>query len=198
VKPRFFRHPTALVESISIGDGTRVWAYVHVMKGARVGRDCNIGDHAFLESGVRVGNNVTIKNGVMLWEGVVIRDNAFIGPGAIFSNDLAPRSPRFPGAAARYATKKWLQPTQVEEGASIGASATILCGVRLGRFCMVGAGAVVTRDVPPHTLVVGSPARPTGEVCRCGARLHFTRDHARCPQCRLRFVRKRGRVSHAD
>jgi UDP-2-acetamido-3-amino-2,3-dideoxy-glucuronate N-acetyltransferase len=160
-----------LVESAAIGQGTRIWAFAHVLKGARVGRHCNIGDHCFIEGGARIGNNVTVKNGVAVWEGVVVRDNAFIGPFAVFTNDLVPRSPRFPGAAMRYESKAWLSRTVLEEGASIGANATILCGLRIGRFAMIAAGAVVTRDVPPHALMVGVPARQAAWVCECGTRL---------------------------
>jgi acetyltransferase-like isoleucine patch superfamily enzyme len=188
MKAGFFQHPSALVESAAIGRGTRIWAYVHVLKGARVGRDCNIGDHCFIEGGARVGDNVTVKNGVAIWEGVALRDNAFVGPCAVFTNDLAPRSPRFPGAARRYQSKAWLSRTVVEEGASIGANATILCGLRIGRFAMVAAGAVVTRDVPAYALIVGLPARQTGWVCECGARLTVSASGAAtCPQCRLRY-----------
>ena len=189
MKDGFFHHPTALVESAAIGQGTRIWAYAHVLQGARVGRDCNIGDHCFIEGGAQLGNNVTVKNGVAIWEGVVVRDNAFLGPCAVFTNDLAPRSPRFPGAARRYQSKAWLSRTIVEEGASIGANATILCGLRIGRFAMIAAGAVVTRDVPEHALMLGVPARQTGWVCDCGARLAVDDSGAAsCPACRLRYV----------
>jgi len=102
MKAGFFKHPSALVESTAIGAGTRIWAFAHVLRGARLGRHCNIGDHCFVEGGARIGDNVTIKNGVAIWEGIVVRDNAFVGPFAVFTNDLAPRSPRFPAAARRY------------------------------------------------------------------------------------------------
>lgn len=184
MKTGFFQHPSALVESAAIGRGTRIWAFAHVLKGAQVGRDCNIGDHCFLEGGARIGDNVTVKNGVAIWEGVVVRDNAFIGPFAVFTNDLEPRSPRFPGAARRYQSKAWLSRSVVEEGASIGANATILCGLRIGRFAMIGAGAVVTRNVPAYALMVGVPARQAGWVCECGARLAGgAGGTATCPKC---------------
>ncbi len=184
----FFEHPSALVESAAIGRGTRIWAFAHVLKGAQVGRHCNIGDHCFIEGGAQIGDGVTVKNGVAIWEGVVVRDNAFIGPFAVFTNDLAPRSPRFPGAARRYQSKAWLSRTVVEQGASIGANATILCGLRIGRFAMIAAGAVVTRDVSAHALMVGVPARQTGWVCECGTRLAVDgRGLASCPTCHLRF-----------
>ncbi len=188
MKTDFFQHPSALVESAAIGKGTRIWAYAHILKGARVGCDCNIGDHCFLEGGARIGNNVTVKNGVAIWEGVVVRDNAFIGPFAVFTNDLAPRSPRFPGAARRYESKAWLSRTVVEQGASIGANATILCGLRIGRFALIAAGAVVTRDVPAYALMIGVPARQAGWVCECGSRLAEGGGKTpTCPKCRRRY-----------
>jgi len=188
MKPAFFQHPSALVESAAIGAGTRIWAFAHVLKGARVGRHCNIGDHCFIEGGARVGDNVTVKNGVALWDGVVVGDNAFVGPFAVFTNDLAPRSPRFPAAARRYQSKGWLSRTVVAEGVSIGANATIRCGLRIGSFAMIAAGAVITRDVPAYALMVGVPARQMGWVCQCGARLAVDdKGKASCPTCRLRY-----------
>jgi acetyltransferase-like isoleucine patch superfamily enzyme len=196
VKPKFFQHPHALVESTAIGAGTRIWAFAHVMKGARIGRHCNIGDHAFIESGARVGDNVTIKNGVTIWEGVEVCDNAFLGPNASFTNDLCPRSPRFRAATKRYADKRnWLLKTVVGEGASVGANATILCGITIGKFAMIGAGAVVTKDVPPFALVLGVPASVCGFVCECGQRLVFSENKARCPACGSRYKKAGCKVS---
>lgn len=180
----FFAHPTALVESDSIGDGTRVWAYAHVMSGAIVGSQVNIGDHAFVEAGAVVGDNVTIKNAVCIWEGIKIQDNVFVGPRVTFTNDRYPRSPRTPGLEERYAAKEnWLVETLVGHGCSIGASATIGPGVKLGTGCMVGAGAMVTTDVPPFALVVGTPARQIGDVCQCGIKLRGKFDTTDCESC---------------
>src|SRR6266545_2030661 len=153
-----FIHRTALVETEQIGENTRIWAYSHILSGVRIGQNCNIGDHCFIEGGVSIGNNATIKNGNMIWEGVTIEDGVFIGPHVFFTNDLYPRSPRLPQASYRYHDKEnWLRPTCVKQGASLGAAAVILAGVTIGRFSMVGAGAVVTRDVPDYALVRGNP-----------------------------------------
>ena len=167
-----FVHHLALCESDTIGAGTRIWAFAHVMKAAQVGKDCNIGDHAFIESGARIGDRVTIKNGVMIWNGITIEDDVFIGPGAVFINDRFPRSPRMArtiAVARRYSDEAhWLARTHVERGASIGAAAVVGSGVRIGAFASVGAGAVVTKNIPAHRLVLGVPAREVGWVCICG------------------------------
>lgn len=147
---QYFKHENAIVESENIGAGTRVWAFVHILPGARVGVDCNLCDQVFIENDVVVGDRVTIKSGVQLWDGVRIEDDVFIGPNATFTNDPFPRSKRFP---EKYAV------TVVQKGASIGANATILPGVIIGRNAMVGAGSVVTKDIPPNAIVAGNPAR---------------------------------------
>lgn len=144
-----FVHPQGLCESDSVGDGTRIWAFAHVLPGARIGRDCNICDHVFIENDVVVGDRVTIKCGVQLWDGVRLEDDVFVGPNVTFTNDPFPRSKVYPERFAQ---------TVVARGASIGANATILPGVRIGANAMVGAGAVVTRDVPANAVIVGNPA----------------------------------------
>src|ERR1700761_3859061 len=137
----FFVHELGRCESAHVGDGTRVWAYAHVLPGARIGADCNICDQVFIENDVVVGDRVTVKCGVQLWDGLRVENDVFIGPNATFTNDRFPRSKQYPEKFAE---------TVVEQGASVGANATILPGLRLGRHCMVGAGAVVTRSVPPY------------------------------------------------
>lgn len=161
---RYFKHPNALVESSDIGEGTRIWAFAHVMDGAHIGAGCNLCDHVFVESEVVIGNRVTVKNGVALWDGVVLEDGVFVGPFATFTNDKNPR------AAVRKSRKEFL-PTRVRMGASIGANATLLCGITVGRHAFVGAGAVVTRDVGDYAIVVGNPAREVGYMCECGRKL---------------------------
>jgi acetyltransferase-like isoleucine patch superfamily enzyme len=150
-----FQHPAAIVESTDIGPDTRIWAFVHILPGARIGAECNICDHVFIEGDVVVGNRVTVKSGVQLWDGVVLEDDVFVGPNATFTNDPFPRS-------RHHQTK--IPRTTVKAGASIGANATILPGVTIGERAMVGAATVVTRDVPPDTIVVGNPARIAGYV----------------------------------
>ena len=166
-----FIHPQALIETDDIGEGTRIWAFCHVLAGASVGRNCNLGDHAFVENGVTIGDECVIKNGVSIWTGVTLEDRVFVGPNAAFTNDLVPR--------ARIRREAFDQ-TLVKEGASIGANATLVCPLVVGRYALVGAGAVVTRDVPDFGLVVGNPARLVGYVCRCGERLVFTEGQAGC------------------
>ncbi len=151
----YFVHSLGCCESTNVGAGTRVWAYAHVLPGARIGADCNICDQVFIENDVVVGDRVTVKCGVQLWDGLRIEDDVFIGPNATFTNDRFPRSKQYPESFPQ---------TVVEQGASIGANATILPGLRLGRHCMIGAGAVVTRSVPPFAIVVGNPARIAGYV----------------------------------
>ena len=184
-----FIHPTAIVETQQIGQGTRIWAFAHVMKDVSIGANCNIGDHCFIESGVVVGNNVTIKNGNMIWEGVSLEDGVFVGPHVFFTNDLYPRSPRLPQAKKRYSSRRWLLPTLVGRGASLGAGAIILAGITIGEFSMVAAGAVVTRDVRPYALVIGNPARVRGWVCQCGQPLEFRKGTATCGDCGLNFFK---------
>jgi UDP-2-acetamido-3-amino-2,3-dideoxy-glucuronate N-acetyltransferase len=161
-----FIHPLAIVECDSIGEGTRIWAYAHVMRQCQIGRDCNLGEGVFVETSHPIGDHVVIKNGVAVWEKVCLEDRVFVGPSAVFTNDRLPRAdPRF-----KSGIDAW-HPTRVQTGATIGANATIVCGITLGRWSMVAAGAVVTRDVADHVLVMGNPARPAGFVCECGLRL---------------------------
>lgn len=188
-----FVHPLALCESERVGAGTRVWAFAHVMSGARLGKDCNIGDHAFIESGAILGDGVVVKNGAMIWDGVTIEDAAFIGPAVVFTNDRFPRSRRSPVAARRYArAENWREDTLVRRGASIGARAVILCGITVGEYACVAAGAVVTRDVSDHALVAGHPARAIGWVCACGHRLSKT---LLCEACNRSHVLEGERLS---
>jgi len=151
----FFVHPQALCESVHVGPRTRIWAFAHVLPGARIGADCNLCDGVFVENEVVVGDRVTVKCGVQLWDGVCLGDDVFVGPNATFTNDRFPRSRQYPAEFPK---------TIVEPGASIGANATLLPGLTIGRGAMIGAGAVVTRSVPPNAIVVGNPGRIVGYV----------------------------------
>jgi acetyltransferase-like isoleucine patch superfamily enzyme/dTDP-4-dehydrorhamnose 3,5-epimerase-like enzyme len=150
-----FQHAQAIVETPNVGEGTRIWAFAHVLPGAKIGRECNICDHTFIENDVVIGDRVTIKCGVQLWDGVLIEDDVFVGPNATFTNDPFPRSRQRPAQFSR---------TVIRKGASIGANATVLPGVTVGKHAMIGAGAVVTGDVPARAIVVGNPARIQGYV----------------------------------
>jgi len=183
--PSVFVHPNALCESDDVGPRTRVWAFAHVMLGAVVGEDCNVCDHAFIEGGARIGDRVTVKNNVLLWDKVTVEDDVFLGPNVVFTNDLEPR-------VAFKKSPEEFTPTWVRRGASIGANATIVCGVTIGEQSMVGAGSVVTHDVPRHALVLGTPARQNGWVCVCGARLG---DDLICARCGRRYERSSSGLS---
>ena len=164
MEKKYFVHPNALVESDDIGEKTRIWAFAHVLKNVKIGEDCNLCDYVFVESGVTIGNRVTIKNGISLWEGLVVEDDVFLGPNAVFTNDMFPRSKRHSG--------QFLS-TLLKKGASVGANATILCGITLGRYCLVGAGSVVTKSVPDFALVTGNPAKFRYWVGKTGEKLIF-------------------------
>jgi UDP-2-acetamido-3-amino-2,3-dideoxy-glucuronate N-acetyltransferase len=169
-------HPTAIVdEGASIGDGSRVWHWVHICAGARIGRDCSFGQNVFVGNDVVVGNNVKVQNNVSIYDAVTLEDDVFCGPSMVFTNVFNPRS-----AVSR---RSEYRRTRVAKGASIGANATIICGHDIGEYAFIGAGAVVTSDVPPHALMMGVPARRTGWMCRCGVRLPASRGQVACSQC---------------
>ncbi len=161
-KKNFFVHPYAVVESKNIGEGTRIWAWTHILPGAKIGKGCNIGEHCYIENKVEIGDFCTIKNGVAIWDGVKIEDHVFIGPQVVFTNDKYPRS----------RNKDWeMKETLIGRYASCGAGAIILCGIKVGKFSMVGAGAVVTKDVPDFAIVTGNPAKIVGYARMCGVPL---------------------------
>lgn len=162
--PSVFVHPRGLCETEAVGPRTRIWAFAHVLSGAQIGADCNVCDHAFVEGGAKLGDRVTVKNAVLIWDGVTVEDEVFLGPNMVFTNDLRPR-------ATVKKNRGQFVPTVVRRGATIGANATVVCGTTIGEHAFVAAGAVVTRDVAPHALVAGSPARRLGWVCTCGESL---------------------------
>jgi UDP-2-acetamido-3-amino-2,3-dideoxy-glucuronate N-acetyltransferase len=172
----YFVHKSSYIdEGAEIGLGTKIWHFCHVMPRARIGERCNIGQNVLVASDVILGNNVKIQNNVSLYTGVVVEDDVFLGPSMVFTNVINPRS--------HVNRKSEYKKTLVCKGASIGANATIVCGVTLGKYCFVGAGSVVTRDVPDYALVYGSPAYVRGWMCQCGEQLKFENDRAVCEVC---------------
>ncbi len=170
-----FKHKTACVDSgAKIGSGTKIWHFSHISGKARIGRDCKIGQNVYIADNVVVGNNVKIQNNVSLYEGVTLDDNVFCGPSCVFTNIINPRClvPRN--------SKEFFQPTHVKNGASIGANATIICGVTIGAHAFIGAGAVVTKNVPDYGLVYGNPARLHGWMCSCGEKLKSGKSKGKC------------------
>jgi len=159
----YYAHPTAVIESQDIGAGTKIWHFAHVRRGSRIGRGCTIGKSVYIDIGAEIGENVKIQNFVSVYRGVTLEDDVFVGPSATFTNDLFPRS--------SFWSDEQVVPTRVCRGASIGANATVICGITIGKYAMVGAGSVVAEDVPAFALVLGNPARARGWACYCGRRL---------------------------
>jgi len=176
-----FIHLTAVVDDgAKIGEGTKIWHFSHVMSGARIGRGCTLGQNVFVGKNVVIGDNVKIQNNVSVYEGVILEDDVFCGPSMVFTNVDRPRS-AFPTDRARYLK------TVVKRGATIGANATIVCGHTIGEHAFIGAGSVVTKDVPAHAIVYGNPARIRGWACECGEPLEFEGDEAVCSACGRRY-----------
>ena len=176
----FFSHETAIVDkSCLVGDGTKIWHFSHVMPGAQIGNNCNIGQNVVLSPDVKIGNNVKIQNNVSVYSGVILEDNVFCGPSMVFTNVINPRS--------HISRKNEFQNTLVKKGATIGANSTIVCGNTIGKYAFIGAGAVVTKDVPNHALVLGNPARISGWVCECCNRLYFHNDVSTCSSCNKQY-----------
>ncbi|MCS7254755.1 MAG: N-acetyltransferase [Armatimonadetes bacterium] len=179
-KGGYFVHPTATVDpGAEIGEGTKIWHYTHVMSGAKIGRNCILGQNVFIGRNVRIGNNVKIQNNVSVYEGVELEDYVFCGPSMVFTNVINPRS--------EIERKNEFRQTIVKRGATLGANCTIICGVTIGQYAFVGAGAVVTKDVPDYALVIGVPARIVGWVCECGEKLRFADRKAVCQSCGKRY-----------
>ncbi len=174
-------HETAIVdEGATIGEGTRIWHWVHVCGGARIGARCSFGQNVFIASRVRIGDNVRIQNNVSVYDDVTLEDDVFCGPSMVFTNVINPR--------AHVSRKDEYLKTLVKRGASLGANSTIVCGNTIGEYAFVGAGAVVTRDVPAYALVVGTPARRIGWMCQCGVRLPDDPGKVRCESCQAGYV----------
>lgn len=181
----YFVHESSYVdEPCDIGEGTSIWHFSHVMKNAKMGQNCKIGQNVVISPNVTIGNNVKIQNNVSVYTGVTLEDDVFCGPSMVFTNVFNPRS-----AVPRNTDADFLK-TLVKQGASIGANATIVCGTTIGRYAFVGAGSVVTRDIPDFALVYGNPARQQGWMCYCGARFKNMKEGARviCPDCQLQYI----------
>ena len=180
----FFVHDTALCDSNTVGPGTTIWAFSHIMKDAVIGANCNVGDHCFIENDVVIGDDCVIKNNISIWDGIKLGNRVFLGPNVVLTNDLRPR------AKVR---RESFSKTIIEDGASIGANATIVCGITIGKYAMIGAGSVVTRDVPAYKLVYGNPASLHGTICKCGESINFKQMSVTCI-CGLRYAEKDGLV----
>jgi len=186
-------HPSSCVdEGCVVGRGTRIWHFCHVMPGARLGRGCSLGQNVMVGPGVVLGDGVRVQNNVSLYEGVELGDFVFCGPSVVFTNVRFPR--------AEFPRRDAFLPTRVRRGATLGANATVVCGVEIGAYALVGAGAVVTRDVPAHALVLGAPARRVGWVCRCGERLPGASGCAEtvCAACGRRYAGRAGALVPLD
>jgi UDP-2-acetamido-3-amino-2,3-dideoxy-glucuronate N-acetyltransferase len=189
--PAFFAHPSSFIDDGAvIGEGTRIWHFSHVMPGAVIGARCNLGQNVVVMGGTRLGDNVKVQNNVSIYEGVTLEDDVFCGPSCVFTNVMNPRS--------HVSRKHEYRPTLVRRGATIGANATVVCGVTLGEYCFVGAGAVVTTDVPAFALMVGVPARRVGWMCRCGERLRLEGGHGTCNACGSAFREEAGGLTLVD
>lgn len=192
-----FIHPTAMVhEDAVVGKDTKIWQYCNIMGGVSVGANCNIGQNVFIESGCKVGNNVKIKNNIAIYTGVTLEDDTFIGPNVVFTNVINPRS--------FIERKSEFKNTLVKKGASLGANVTIVCGHTIGEYALIGAGSVVTKDIPDYALAVGNPARVVGHVCYCAEKLVNANDcdsdsadvkMLYCPACNRRYINENGKIA---
>ncbi len=188
MEKEYFSHPTAIVdEGCKIGKGTKIWHFSHIMPKAVIGENCNIGQNVVVSPEVVLGRNVKVQNNISIYTGVVCEDDVFLGPSMVFTNITNPRS--------SVVRRDKYERTLVKKGASIGANATIVCGVTLGEFCFVGAGAVVTKNVPPYALVFGNPAKQAGWMSEYGHRLNFKKGVAICSESKEKYKLTRGRIT---
>ena len=185
----YFAHETAVIDDgCSIGKGTKIWHFTHIMPDSIIGENCNLGQNVVVSPRVKLGKNAKVQNNVSIYTGVVCEDDVFLGPSMVFTNVFNPRS-----AVIR---KDEYRETYVEKGASIGANATIICGIRIGKYAFIGAGAVVHKDVKPYSLIVGNPGRPIGWMSEFGHRLNFDKEGlAQCPESKVKYILKDGMVN---
>jgi len=187
---KYFAHKSAYVDKGAvIGEGTQIWHFSHIMKGARIGNNCKIGQNVVIANNVKIGNNVKIQNNVSVYDNVTLEDNVFCGPSMVFTNIINPRSKYPQNTPDKYKN------TIVKEGASIGANATIVCGNTIGSNAFIGAGSVVTKDVPGYALMYGNPAKIKGWMCECGTKLMFKNSKAVCEKCKRRYSNVKDKVT---
>mgnify|MGYP005832466205 FL=1 len=176
----YFAHPTAVIdEPVEIGEGTKIWHFSHIASGARIGKNCNIGQNVFIDSGAVLGNNIKVQNNVSVYSGVILEDDVFCGPSMVFTNVFNPRS--------FISRKKEFRKTLVGKGATIGANTTIVCGNTIGQYAFIGASSVITRDIPDYALVYGNPGKVKGWVCQCAVEIAFRSGEAECPACGKKY-----------
>lgn len=188
----YFKHETVVVdEPVEIGEGTKIWHFSHISSGVKIGKNCKLGQNVFVQNNVKIGNNCKIQNNVSIYGGVELEDYVFCGPSMVFTNIVNPRCKYPQETSDKYYT------TLVKEGASLGANCTIVCGITIGKNAFVGAGAVVTKDVPDYALVYDNPAKIKGWMCECGTKLEFDDNKSKCGKCSLRYV-KEGEVIKKD
>lgn len=187
MEPSCFIHPTATVdEPCFLGKGTKIWHYSHISAHCQIGEHCNFGQNVYIAPYIQIGHQVKIQNNVSIYEGVQLEDDVFCGPSVVFTNVKHPR--------ASVSRKNEYLPTQVKKGATIGANATIVCGIEIGEYAFIGAGAVVTKSVPPFALIVGNPAKQVGWCCVCGETLVFQENEATCFRCQAHYLKKNKRI----
>ena len=191
MEKEYFIHPTAVVdEPVEMGKGTKIWHFTHIMSGARIGENCIIGQNVFIGSGAVLGNNIKVQNNVSIYDGVILEDHVFCGPSMVFTNVFNPRS--------FISRKKEFRNTLVKRGATVGANVTIVCGNTIGQYAFVGAGSVVTRDVPDYGLVYGNPGKVKGWVCQCAEEIIFRSGRAKCLMCGRKYKKDKTGIKPSE